>query len=58
MLPWIMSHAELSIWPQMALVLFLGVFIGAAVRVFQRARQDEYTRAAMLPLDDERNGHV
>jgi hypothetical protein len=48
----IMSHLELTIYPLLALVLFIGVFIlvvGRAMRT-HRSRHDQWAR---IPLSDE-----
>lgn len=49
----VMSSADLSLWTQAALVLFLAVFVAVVVRVFRRASRPELDRAAHLPLQDE-----
>lgn len=49
----IMSHSELSVYPQIALIIFLAVFASVSARVFfSRRRRDEDDRAAFLPMDD------
>lgn len=48
----LMSRLELSVYPQVALVIFLGVFVAVMVRIFGRTRSRELDRAAMLPLED------
>lgn len=47
----IMSSMELWIWPSMAMVLFLLVFVGVAMRVL-RATKQECEHNAGLPLFD------
>lgn len=47
-----MSAMDLSMFPQIALVIFLVVFAGVLVRVFSRARTKEYEEASRLPLED------
>lgn len=47
----IMSHMNLAIFPEMALVIFLIVFISVAIRVYTRKR-GTYEAVAALPLDD------
>ena len=49
----IMSYADLSGYAQVALVLFLGVFIAITLRTFAPSRSRELDRIARLPLDDE-----
>ena len=48
----IMSQMDLSVYPQLALILFFVVFAGVAVRVFSKKRAKEYEKAAQLPLDE------
>lgn len=43
---------DLAVYPQVALVLFLGVFIAATLRAWSRAQERSQRDAAMLPLDD------
>lgn len=53
----IVGHLDLTVWPKMALVIFLCVFAGVTWRVL-RASRDEMARAASLPIDDEGAPHV
>lgn len=48
----IMSHAGLSWYAQVALVLFVIVFIAICIRTFLPSRDGELREAALLPLDD------
>ncbi len=48
----IMGHADLSMYAQVALVLFLGVFIAVTIRTFAPSRRAELEQTARLPLDD------
>ncbi|HEU4566169.1 MAG TPA: cbb3-type cytochrome c oxidase subunit 3 [Gemmatimonadaceae bacterium] len=48
----IMGHAGLSIYTEIALVIFLAVFIAIVFRVFAPSRKREWERASRLPLDD------
>jgi len=49
----IMSHSDLSLYPQIALVIFLAVFASLTLRMFlSRRRGAADARAATLPLDD------
>jgi len=51
----IMSHSDLALFPQIALLIFLAVFASMTMRVFLSPRRRErYARAAALPLDDGR----
>lgn len=49
----IMSGLNLSIYPQIALVIFVAIFTGVLIRVFSRSRKSEFERAANLPLNDD-----
>lgn len=48
----IMSHAGLSMYAQVALVLFVLVFLAIIVRTFLPSRRGELMEAALLPLDE------
>lgn len=48
----IMGGLELTVFPQVALVLFLAIFTAVLLKVFGRGRRMEYERAAALPLED------
>lgn len=47
----IMGHLDLTVWPMVAMVLFVSVYVTAVVRVCRRPAA-ECRRAASLPLDD------
>jgi hypothetical protein len=49
----IMSAMDLAIYPQIALLIFVAIFINVLVRVFSRRRAQEYQRLAELALHDE-----
>jgi cbb3-type cytochrome oxidase subunit 3 len=49
----IMSGLDLSIYPQVALVIFLVVFAAVMLRLFSRTRAREFAHAAALPLEDD-----
>jgi cbb3-type cytochrome oxidase subunit 3 len=49
----IMGNAGLSMYAQVALVLFLGVFIAITIRTFAPSRRRELDEAAMIPLNEE-----
>ncbi len=49
----IMSRLDLSIYPQIALVIFLVVFVCVMIRAFSRSRAAELDHAASLPLEDD-----
>lgn len=48
----LMSHMDLALYPQIALVIFLAVFGGVVVRVFSKKRARDYEEASRLPLND------
>lgn len=48
----IMSNSGLSMYAEVALVLFLAVFIAITIRTFLPSRQRALDEAARLPLDD------
>jgi cbb3-type cytochrome oxidase subunit 3 len=48
----IMSGLDLTIFPKVALVIFLGVFVAVVTRALARSRRAEFSRAASMPLDD------
>lgn len=54
----IMSHAGLSFYTQVALVLFLTVFIAVAIRTFLPSRRQELDDAARIPFNDLHDGTV
>ena len=49
----IMSYAQLSWYTEVALILFLGVFIAISVRTFMPSRNRELEAASRLPLEDD-----
>ena len=48
----IMSHMNLTLFPEVAMVLFLGVFAVVVWRVYRRRGAAELESHAALPLDD------
>jgi hypothetical protein len=48
----IMSHAGLSVYAQVALVLFVLAFLAAALRLLAPSQQAALRATARLPLDD------
>ena len=50
----IMSNAGLSSYAEVALVIFLGVFIAITIRTFLPSRRRELYEASLLPLEDDR----
>ena len=49
------STAELTVWPQITLVVFLVFFIGITLWVFRPSGSQSYRDASRLPLDDSDN---
>jgi cbb3-type cytochrome oxidase subunit 3 len=49
----IMSGANLAVFPEIGLVIFLLVFSAVTIRVFSRRRPEEFRRCAAIVLDDE-----
>jgi cbb3-type cytochrome oxidase subunit 3 len=49
----IMSAADLAIYAEVGLVLFLAAFLGVVIRVLWPGREDNYEKALMIPLSDE-----
>lgn len=49
----IMSAADLAIYAEVGLVLFLAAFLAVVVRVLWPGRDDAYDKAVMIPLSDE-----
>lgn len=49
----IMGNAGLSMYAQVALLIFLAVFIAIVIRTWAPSRRRELQDAAMIPLNDE-----
>ncbi len=49
----IMGNANLSFYAEVAMVIFLIVFLTVAVRLFLPSRQKELEEASRLPLEDD-----
>ncbi len=49
----IMGNANLSFYAEVALVIFLIVFLTVAVRLFLPSRQKDLQEAARLPLEED-----
>jgi cbb3-type cytochrome oxidase subunit 3 len=49
----IMSHAGLSIYAEVALVLFFVAFLGIVLRAFAPSRRREMEEMARKPLEDD-----
>jgi hypothetical protein len=52
----VVSHLDLAVWPKMALVLFLAVFVAVTARALMSGRP-ELDRASRLPIDEEDSRH-
>lgn len=48
----IMGNMDLSVYPQIGLVIFLAVFGGVVVRIFSRRYAGEWKRHASIPISD------
>lgn len=51
----LMSNMGLSGYAQVAMLLFLAVFIGQTLWIFLPRNRQEFARAGLLPLDDDDN---
>ena len=49
----IMGNANLSFYAEVAMVIFLIVFLAVAVRLFLPSRQKALEEASRLPLEDD-----
>lgn len=49
----IMSAADLAIYAEVGLVLFLAAFIAVVISVLWPGRDDNYEEALMIPLSDK-----
>lgn len=54
----IMSHADLATFPEVALVLFLGIFAIVVVRLYLRRGSTSLQQYADMPLRDEAPSEV
>lgn len=48
----LMSSLDLWVWPSMALVIFIAVFVAIVRRTLNKSRREEFERAGTLPLSD------
>ena len=46
----LMSNMDLSFWPQVALVIFLVIFIGVLIKTFAKSEKANQEEASRLPL--------
>ena len=49
----IMGAANLSVYAEIAMILFIVAFIAIVIRIFSPGRQQTYDAASRMPLDDE-----
>ena len=49
----IMGAANLSVYAEIAMILFIVAFVAIVIAVFSRRRQRTYDAASRMPLDDE-----
>ncbi len=49
----IMGNMDLSIYPQIGLVMFLLIFTVVVARILNRSNNPIYEQASLLPLSDE-----
>ena len=49
----IMGRVDLTVYPIVALVLFVAVFVGVIARTYSRRARSEMDRAGHIPLTDE-----
>lgn len=49
----LMSHSGLSVYAEVALVLFLIAFVGIVWWVFRPANRSRWVKDAKMPLDDD-----
>ncbi len=49
----LMSNADLAMWPQVGLVLFMAIFTGVLIKTFAKSQQDKHEEARFLPLTDD-----
>ena len=52
----IMSGYGLQTYAEVAMVIFMVVFAGVAVRLLMRGRREAWEQASRLPLEDEEQG--
>lgn len=48
----IMGNMDLSVYPQIGLVIFLAVFAGVVGRIFSRRHAGEWKRHASIPISE------
>lgn len=53
----VVGHAGLSVYTEIAMVLFIVAFVLVAIRVFRPGSRKEYDEASRLPLDERHETH-
>lgn len=48
----IMGHMDLTVWPEVALVIFLGVFAAVSIRVWRATATHEYL--SRIPIEEDK----
>lgn len=48
----LMSNMDLAFWPQVALVIFVTVFVGVLLRTFSGSQAELQEEMSRLPLED------
>ncbi|MBX3316714.1 MAG: hypothetical protein KF902_07615 [Phycisphaeraceae bacterium] len=48
----IMGNMDLSVYPQIGLVIFLAVFAGVVIRIFSKRHAHEWKQHASLPISE------
>lgn len=49
----VMSHANLAIYAEVAMVIFMAAFVGVVVWLFRPSRREELERHRAMPLSDD-----
>ena len=49
----IMSDAGLSSYTEIAMVIFLAVFVAISIYIFSRKKSSNWDKAKQMPLDDD-----
>lgn len=48
----IMGNMDLSVYPQIGLIIFLAVFAGVMARTFSRVKRREYERLGAMAMEE------
>jgi cbb3-type cytochrome oxidase subunit 3 len=49
----LMSNMNLTFWPQVALVIFMVIFVGVVFKTFAKSQQSKHEEASRLPLEGD-----